>query len=297
MSPDLPAPPPPGRPQARSSSTTPLPTPALAVTEPVPTRHGFTLLELVVVLAVIGILAGLLIPALARSRLRAKVTVCANHGRQWALAANLYATDDAQGRFPAFRQPFQGRNPTAMLYPWMVNHALVTNLGAYGLEPPVWFCPTRPEAWQRRQEHFRTLSGGRDLSTVADLSLALQAESPNYAVLEYSWWVPRPVEGFERPYPSPGEGISRIPVGWPTRVDDPAVSIQPILSDAFYGIWNEHRQNVEYLGYGSMGHRVSILSRVLNLNVTFADGRVETRPAAKLQWQLNPGNGDATFMY
>lgn len=258
---------------------------------------GFTLVELLVVIAVMGVLASLLLPAFARSRLRAKVTLCANHGRQWSIAANLYASDDARGRFPAFRQPFQGRNPTAMLYPWMVNHAFVTNLGAYGLEPPLWFCPARPSEWSRHQDHFRSLPGGRDIVTIADLGQAFIAASPNYAVIPYAWWVPRPVEGFENPYPSPGEGISRIQTGWPTRPDDPSGAVQPILSDAFYGTWDEGRQRVDYMGFGGMGHRVSLLSSVQSLNVTFADGRVETRPAAKLQWQLNPGSGNAAFMY
>ncbi|MBL9127446.1 MAG: hypothetical protein JNL97_07360, partial [Verrucomicrobiales bacterium] len=211
---------------------------------------------MLVVIAILGILAGLLLPSFARSRLRARVTLCANHGRQWAVAANLYAGDDARGRFPAFAQPFQGKNPTAMLYPWMVNHAFVTHMGGYGLEPPIWFCPARPREWQRHQEHFRALSGGRDIATVADLSQALVAASPNYAVVAYSWWVPRPVEGFENPYPSPGEGVSRLQTGWPTRPDDPSAAVQPILSDAFYGTWDEGRQRVEYMGYGGMGHRV-----------------------------------------
>ncbi len=260
-------------------------------------EEGFTLIELLVVIVVVGILVGLLIPALARSRLRARVTLCANHGRQWAVAANLYAGDDVRGRFPAFQQPFQGRNPTAMLYPWMVNHAFVTNLGAYGLEPPLWFCPSRPGDWSRHQDHFRSVSGGKDIVSVADLSQAFIAASPNYAVLSYAWWVPRPVEGFENPYPSPGEGISRVQVGWPTRPDDPSTSIQPILSDAFWAAWDDDRKRLDYLGFGSMGHRASIFQSVQSLNVTFADGRVETRPAAKLQWQLNPGIGNFTFMY
>jgi hypothetical protein len=184
-----------------------------------------------------------------------------------------------------------------MLYPWMVNHAFVTNLGAYGLEPPLWFCPVRPSIWRQHQEHFRSVSGGKEIATVADLSQAFIAASRDYAVLPYAWWVPRPVEGFDLPYPSPGEGISRTQVGWPTRLDDPSVSVQPILSDAFWATWDEDRKHVDYTSYGGMGHRLSIFQSVLNLNVTFADGRVETRPRAKLQWQLNAGSGNGTFVY
>ncbi|MHB8523569.1 MAG: type II secretion system protein [Limisphaerales bacterium] len=66
-------------------------------------RVGFTLVELLVVIAVIGILAALLLPALARSKSRAWAVVCLNNKRQMCIAWRLYA-DDENGRFAANRQ-------------------------------------------------------------------------------------------------------------------------------------------------------------------------------------------------
>jgi prepilin-type N-terminal cleavage/methylation domain-containing protein len=62
-------------------------------------RQGFTLVELLVVIAVVGILAGMLLPALARSRARAQGVYCLNNTRQLTLAWLMYA-DDHGSRLP-----------------------------------------------------------------------------------------------------------------------------------------------------------------------------------------------------
>ena len=57
---------------------------------------GFTLVELLVVIAVIAILAALLLPVLGRARHRSKRTVCLNNLRQMTLADTIYCNDNGQ---------------------------------------------------------------------------------------------------------------------------------------------------------------------------------------------------------
>lgn len=83
-------------------------------------RKSFTLVELLVVIAVIAIMAALLLPALARAKSKARTVICMNNKHQLALALRLYA-DDFRGYLPINDGDY-GSSPTLSanwVFGWM----------------------------------------------------------------------------------------------------------------------------------------------------------------------------------
>lgn len=108
---------------------------------------GFTLLELLVVIAVGALLLALLLPALNRAQAQARRIVCLNHLRQWGLATHLYAAEHDD-----YLPPEGAPNGVSTNSGWYVNLPLTLGLKPYGqmpwrtnpaaaLEPRLWFCP------------------------------------------------------------------------------------------------------------------------------------------------------------
>lgn len=93
---------------------------------------AFTLVELLVVIALIAILAALLLPALARGKALAKRAYCQNNLRQLGLGLNMYAGDHA--KFPPC---FQDTRTLVILW----NAALLPYVGR---QTEVFYCPAYP---------------------------------------------------------------------------------------------------------------------------------------------------------
>jgi prepilin-type N-terminal cleavage/methylation domain-containing protein len=62
-------------------------------------RRGFTLIELMVVIAIISILASILVPNFIRARAQGQFTACKSNLKNIGTAVEMYSTDNA-GRFP-----------------------------------------------------------------------------------------------------------------------------------------------------------------------------------------------------
>lgn len=92
---------------------------------------AFNLIELLVVIAIIAILAGLLLPTLARAKEATRTTICKSNFRQLMLAVTTYSMD-FNGGIPRFHKwLFTKPNDlsTGWLYPYLKSK-------------PVYLCPT-----------------------------------------------------------------------------------------------------------------------------------------------------------
>ena len=107
---------------------------------------AFSLIELLVVLAVIGVLAGLLLPALARSKDQGRNTVCVSQLRQLGPAARLY-TEDNNNILPAAEllptSPVNSTNPLPRICDVLGPDVGKSNGGTNSA--PVFDCPADTE--------------------------------------------------------------------------------------------------------------------------------------------------------
>jgi prepilin-type N-terminal cleavage/methylation domain-containing protein/prepilin-type processing-associated H-X9-DG protein len=103
-------------------------------------QSAFTLVELLVVIAVISILAALLMPALSHARVAARQAQCGTNLRQVNLAIRLYA-DEHSDALPALAQTHPYPNGVGAYYKQLVKGYL----GLSGLASPretVFTCPS-----------------------------------------------------------------------------------------------------------------------------------------------------------
>ena len=107
-------------------------------------KDGFTLIEILVVISIIGLLLAILLPALHKARFRANELVCASNLRQMNLALIAYAHDDNNGRYPL--EPTE-HNP---------HTGLLEKLGAYRDEGllKAFYCPQAKYMEKFAQNHI-----------------------------------------------------------------------------------------------------------------------------------------------
>lgn len=102
---------------------------------------AFTLIELLIVVAILAILAALLLPALSRAKEQGKRAVCASNLHQLALAFTLYAEEDSAQRYPT---SWLASGAVKTMY--ALDGSTATNLIGYGITDnvtnSVWHCPS-----------------------------------------------------------------------------------------------------------------------------------------------------------
>jgi len=105
------------------------------VPRPIHYQSGFTLVELLTVITIIAMLAGMISPSLQRVRAKAETTACQSNLRQIGTAVWLYVPDN-ENKFPSINNPWGSQVFT--------NEGATNLLGAlgpYGLTAKVLACP------------------------------------------------------------------------------------------------------------------------------------------------------------
>src|SRR5687768_11860740 len=117
-----------------------------------PSRSGWTLVELLVVLAIIGVLIALLLPAVQMAREAARRTQCGNHLRQIGQGVHLF--HDARNFLPQTRTVCFYGTWTSELLPYIEQRPLADRrdpersfffqpLDAIQGQVPIYYCRSR----------------------------------------------------------------------------------------------------------------------------------------------------------
>ncbi len=158
-------------------------------------RSGFTLMELLFVIAIIGILAAILLPALARAREAARRSSCMSNLCQLGMALRMYADENNR------ELPWSGGNDNAECLRYLYSN--------YGLALGNFICPSDAQ---------QNMHGFYDGNDVLQINTDIERDGSLRASYEYlGAFTYAPIV-----LPHPSKDGSRTPVVWDRSTANPS---------------------------------------------------------------------------
>ncbi|MBI2432752.1 MAG: prepilin-type N-terminal cleavage/methylation domain-containing protein [Candidatus Hydrogenedentes bacterium] len=147
---------------------------------------GFTLVEILVVVAIIALLAGLLLPALGRARESARIATCASNVKQMGTVFQVYA-DENNGRWVPRMVPYtQHYSPSASLHSSFDGVYLYPE---YFNDHRIILCPSDREftSWDEKEEIMRPVNPSWSSDPSANPVKGM-TEYPHLTDYAYVYW-------------------------------------------------------------------------------------------------------------
>ena len=161
---------------------------------------GFTLIELLVVVAIIAILASLLLPVLARAKVKAQAIQCMNNHRSLMLAWRMY--NDDNGDVLLYASPNVYNTPAVIPYVWVLGWMNFdpTNPSNWDVnqdiaKSPLWpYCGQSAAIWKCPADTSYVTVNGSNLPRVRSMSMNLWVGGfggTSGGLCGSDWWTPR----------------------------------------------------------------------------------------------------------
>jgi len=104
-------------------------------------KHGFTMVELMIVIAIIAVLASIIMPKMTGARQRAQLTACKANLKHLLIAIELYANDNKGAYAPAGGAYYTSN--------YLVTSGHLKRVPTCPLGNPYWIYSNYPSVWRQ----------------------------------------------------------------------------------------------------------------------------------------------------